>query len=58
LKIEAHSAKKNKENPQSIMMPLASMQEKAFVLMKTSFQSPCLFSALSQAIVTCFEKNH
>ena len=25
--------------------------------MKTSFQSPCLFSALSQAIVTCFEKN-
>ncbi|MBE6264694.1 MAG: hypothetical protein E7104_12230 [Prevotella sp.] len=49
--------KKNKENPQSIMMPLASMQEKAFVLMKTSIQSPCLFSALSQAIVTCFEKN-
>jgi hypothetical protein len=35
--------KKNKENPQSIMMPLASMQEKAFVLMKTSFQSPCRF---------------
>ena len=25
--------------------------------MKTSFQSPCLFSALSQAIVICFEKN-
>ena len=34
-----------------MVMPMASMQETAIVLTKTSFHRPCHFSALSQAIV-------
>ena len=37
-------------------MPTASMREHAFGLVKASFHALTIFSALSQAIPSCFER--
>ena len=50
--------KKNRENTsRSMAMPVASMREYAFGLLKTSFHCPHhLLFTLSQAISPCFER--